>query len=254
MYSACQNFLFYLGIGVRSVFAPFSMPLIWNKADGYLFEVDILKDSISVYYAWAIAAIGVLSLSLGISLRRIILNTSKPSDLISLWVCCGLIALTAIFSFFRMTLRSPEYANSSTYYYWFFSLFFVILIKYLYDAIIHRIPLLGWRKGFSFLGAILLILAILTQVWMGMGIIKDNYNLNGARGLRHSIQAGVVYFDLNSNACLDRMGGVIHSSVLGLGTLPLYLRKYNCGMGSRNNMVHIVFTDGSIGFIPGPYK
>ena len=244
--TAAHNFFLYLGAGTRAVFAPFSMMLAWSRPDGYIFEFDITRDKIETYFAWAALA-GMLLLAVGlISLRRVAARKGKPSDIISLWACCGLISLTVLFSFARMTLRGPGYCTTATYYYWFFSFFYMIILKFLIDEGAKRIPFVVYS---------LVVAVIVAQAYLAREVIGKNYNLADAKHLREETRVARMYLELHPEVCLDEEMKTIHPRELRLGSIPLYLIRYKCGRAQGAHTVHLVRNqDGTIRFASGPYN
>ena len=243
-----QNFLLYLGAGTRAVFNPFSVPLVWHS-DQFLWIIT--QSDMRGLFFWATGGLGTLLGTIYISLRQIFRHKEKVQDLLSLWACCGVIALTAIFSFVRATMRSQHYLETKIYNYWFFSFFYIIIIAYLVNKALEKIFLPPrWRSAILLGGYVFLSGIILEQTWMARNTIMENYNSAQAQQIQEAILTGKGYFALNPSACMDPESEIRSS----IRTIAAYLNKYNCDRRPGLSVVHpVLLKDGSIQFELGPY-
>jgi len=253
-----RNFVHYLGTATRAVLYPFSMKLSWDKTldDWAYFTWDMTAGDIRGYLAWGTLGVILIASAVGICLRRIWQAREEGAEIITLWACCGLVSLTLIYSLGRLTLRSAGYSVTSTYYYWFFSFFYMIILKFLIDEALAKLPQSRLRQGLVYAGGALLAAMILAQTCMARDTLKENYDLTWANHIRQAVKTSEVYFTLNPDACLDTDESNLGKPPRELQyfTLPYYLNKYNCGWVKGTAVVHLLRTNEGITVIrPGPY-
>lgn len=255
---AVRNFFHYLGSGTRTVLCPFSMQLSWDKSldDWAYFTWDMTEGDIGVYLWWGGVAVALLFTALAVSLRKVFYGQEEPSDIITLWACCGLLSLTVIYSFGRLTIRNPGYSVTSTYYYWFFSFFYMIVIKFLLDEVLKKVSTFWWKRGACVVGYSLMTVMIVGQICMAKNAINNNYDLAWAKQITDAVRTSKVYFAEHPDACLDATETYLNVPPRNLQyfTLPYYLNKYNCGRAAGTSVVHLQrTTDGGTRIQPGPY-
>ncbi len=255
---ALRNFLHYLGSGTRSVLNPFSMQLTWDKSldDWAYFTWDLRRDPVEGYLAWGGIGIFLLLAVMSTILLRVCRGKEGRAEIITLWACCGLIGLTAIYSFGRLTLRNLGYGMISTYYYWFFSFFYIIILKFLIDEILQKIPPSWWKKTICFIGCIIVMIMVVAQIRMAKNVLSKNYDLAWAKHIQQAIRTSAVYFSIHPDDCLDpnEKNLIVPPRKLWCFTLPYYLNQYNCGWVPGTSIVHLVRTDTGVTIIqPGPY-
>ncbi len=256
--SSLINLIQYLGLGIKTFFYPFLMNLSWDKStsDWAYFSLKISSDHFLKYIPWSIAAVILIFSTTVITLRRILTSNHSISDLIALWSCCALSALTLMYSFMRLSLRDTGYGSFSTYYYWFISLFYVFIVSYLLNLILNKISTEHYKRVLIVFIYIISSVFILTQAPKARNSIQKNYDLPWAKQITQAIVTADLYFKLNPDQCLDpsekNLG--VPPRHLQYFTLPYYLHKYNCGVGKGTSIAHLVRTKQGVTVIqPGPY-
>ncbi|MBF0122557.1 MAG: hypothetical protein HQL21_03985 [Candidatus Omnitrophica bacterium] len=240
---AIKNFFLYLGAGTQATFNPFSINMLWVHDR---FSWIISKINTQELFLWATGATGAILTVACLCLHRIFHRKETLQDLLSLWACCGIVSITAIFSFARATLRNSHYLDSQTYNYWFFSLFYTIIITYLFHKIFEKASLPSqWRMIIRSSAFVFLSVVILAQGWMTRSTISKNYNLTRARQIRNAILEGKKYFASNPDSCIDQN----EPEEQKLGTIMKYLYKYRCDRRPGSSMVYTILNkNGSIQF------
>lgn len=256
--NAALNFFHYLAVSTKAVFFPFSMPLGWEKSldDWAYFSWDISKDNVFSCFAWALLAFVLLVLAVSISLRKISILKDNLSEILTLWSCCGILLLTLMYSFMRLSLRNTGYSLISTYYYWFFALFYSIITLYLINHAIQKITSANLKKTIILSLYCLSIFFTVLQCNQARDTLTKNYDLVWAQQINQAIDTSELFFKIHPDTCLDSS-----DAYLGVPprkqqyfTIPYYLYKYRCGWNQGTTTVHLMRTiNGITYFESGPF-
>ncbi|MEI7998917.1 MAG: hypothetical protein WCH62_05370 [Candidatus Omnitrophota bacterium] len=248
-----RNFFLYFGAGTCAVFGPFFVDLSWDKYESF-FRWDITKGHIVKYLLWAVGGLILTLTTMKFSLQRVHRCKERGSDVLAIWACCGLLSLAVTLSVMRGTYRNMNYLITATYYYWFFSIFYIIIINHLIDTLLDKIKLQPLLKKGILLGVyIIATIFVFSQAWMARDALMKGYDLTWAKKIVQATITAEKYFYLHPEACLDKMEQFSDPHTLRLGTIPLYLNKFNCGKRQGTSIVHLVRNDdSSIGFVSSP--